>query len=390
MQERRRRWTDNNDLVAGRPPVLLFELPWHELNIDGKLTLTCENGFARQIEEHLRRTLFQWEHCPGDMFVEPVYTILKSCSYSGFGLEYIGEALLTDERSGIRSHSFVDQLANESDIEKIKSPVIVPFPEKDAEDMALASELLGGALGVEPRGYELTFYPWELITSFRGANPILIDLCDRPGHLHAVMRAITDAGIASIEQMEKFGLLDCRSPYQFYTPAFSKSVPARPLGEGAPPRFSDVWIRSTAQVFSSVSPSMHEEFDVQYWKHIANRCALTYYGCCEPLHDKIEMLRKNLKTLRKIGVTPWADEERSAEQIGRDFVYSRKPNPAYVAFKTDPGLIRAETVKTVELCLKYGCPYEFVLKDISTVSYKLENLVIWDRTVRETLDEYYS
>ena len=33
MQKTRRRMADNNGLKAGRPPVLLHELPWHELNI---------------------------------------------------------------------------------------------------------------------------------------------------------------------------------------------------------------------------------------------------------------------------------------------------------------------------------------------------------------------
>jgi hypothetical protein len=32
---------------------------------------------------------------------------------------------------------------------------------------------------------------------------------------------------------------------------------------------------------------------------------------------------------------------------------------------------------------------EFVLKDISTVSGKPENLIIWAKTVSDVLDEYY-
>jgi hypothetical protein len=145
-----------------------------------------------------------------------------------------------------------------------------------------------------------------------------------------------------------------------------------------------------AQMFSDISPEMHEEFDLQYGKRLGDRCALTYYGCCEPLQGKIQVIKKNFKNLRKIGVTPWANEESSAEQIGRDFVYARKANPAFVAIAADPDVIRAETAKTAETCLKYGCPYEIVLKDISTVSYRPENLTIWAKTVAETLDKYYS
>ena len=37
----------------------------------------------------------------------------------------------------------------------------------------------------------------------------------------------------------------------------------------------------------------------------------------------------------------------------------------------------------------YGCPYEFVLKDISTVSNKPQNIVNWNKVVQETIDSYY-
>ena len=98
---------------------------------------------------------------------------------------------------------------------------------------------------------------------------------------------------------------------------------------------------------------------------------------------------KKIPNLRKIGCSPWANVERCAEQTGADYVLARKPNPAFVASATDPEVIRKETENTVKTCIRYGCPYELVLKDISTVSYKPDNLFVWARTVNEVLDEYY-
>jgi len=37
---------------------------------------------------------------------------------------------------------------------------------------------------------------------------------------------------------------------------------------------------------------MFEEFEVQYVYPIAERFAYIYYGCCEPLDDKIRILKK--------------------------------------------------------------------------------------------------
>ena len=93
--------------------------------------------------------------------------------------------------------------------------------------------------------------------------------------------------------------------------------------------------------------------------------------------------------MRKIGVSSWSNIESCAEQIGEDYVYARKPNPAAVAVKTDPEEVRKDISRTIEACIKNGCPYEFVLKDISTVSSRPENLIIWEQTVRETIDSYY-
>ena len=68
---------------------------------------------------------------------------------------------------------------------------------------------------------------------------------------------------------------------------------------------------------------------------------------------------------------------------------SRKPNPANVALKADPEVIKKEIEETVKACIKYGCPYDYVLKDISTVSNHPENLIIWSETVSDVLDRYY-
>lgn len=71
------------------------------------------------------------------------------------------------------------------------------------------------------------------------------------------------------------------------------------------------------------------------------------------------------------------------------FVFARKPNPANVALSLNPEVVYKETEETVKACIKYGCPCEFVLKDISTVSHKPQNLILWAKIVSEVLDKYY-
>ncbi|MBQ8401273.1 MAG: hypothetical protein IJX14_05010, partial [Clostridia bacterium] len=222
--------------------------------------------------------------------------------------------------------------------------------------------------------------PWDDISFLRGVEPILYDMYDRPEYLHRIMRKFTDAAIARLDFIEQNSHVDPTSVNLHCTPGLVSGL--------AEDGWKATWFRGMAQMFSTVSPEMHDEFEIQYIKPLAERFAYTYYGCCEPLDNKMDVI-KQISNLRKIGVSPWANEEVCGEQIGGGYVYARKPNPAYVAIDTDPEAIRRETEKTVQICQKYGCPCEFVLKDISTVYHKPGNLIMWAKTVSGVLDRYY-
>jgi len=132
-----------------------------------------------------------------------------------------------------------------------------------------------------------------------------------------------------------------------------------------------------AQMFSTVSPAMFKEFEVDYTRHICARFGLVYYGCCDPLDGKMDEVRL-LPNVRKVSMSPWVNEERGAAEIGRDYVYSRKPSPALLAGDTfAPDRVREDLLATRRVCEKHDCPLEIVLKDISTVRYQPERLFQW-------------
>ena len=138
-----------------------------------------------------------------------------------------------------------------------------------------------------------------------------------------------------------------------------------------------------AQMFSTVSPDMFREFEVHYSARICERFGLVYYGCCDPLENKMDEVRM-IPNVRKVSMSPWVDQEKGAAEIRGEFVYSRKPNPALVAKdRFDADEIRSDLVATREVCSKYGCPLEFILKDISTVRYEPERLAEWGRIAME-------
>jgi hypothetical protein len=91
--------------------------------------------------------------------------------------------------------------------------------------------------------------------------------------------------------------------------------------------------------------------------------------------------------VRKISMSPWANQERGAAQIGRDYVFSRKPSPAFLAthsFHADQ--VREDLLATRRICAHYGCPLELILKDISTVRYEPERLFEWARIAKQVVE----
>ena len=142
-----------------------------------------------------------------------------------------------------------------------------------------------------------------------------------------------------------------------------------------------------AQILGSVSREMHEEFDINYMKELMKPFGLVYYGCCEPLDKKIDIVEK-IPNLRKISITPWADIDIAAEVIGNKYVIANKPNPASVAINLDEDNLRKEIKKTLDACKRNNCSCDIVLKDISSVNYKLDNLVKWEKIVMEMVNNY--
>ncbi len=382
----RQRFKDNNDLKVVRPPLYMDEIPWFEMNIDGELDCVCEDDRLRGMEWHFRSELFRERHFACDNYIEPVWPVYKSYSSTGNGLSAKENTVSVDARNWIVSHHYEDVLEDEQALEAWHEPVITAHPEEDEKNMAFAEDVLGDILPVQLRGHTIYYAPWDQIPRLRGVEPILMDIYDRPEYLHKIIGLYTRGMKSEMDQKEALGLYDPRSLSLHCTPG-SVTLPEEP----DPNHYGckDLWFRTMAQMFSSISPQDHYELDMQYSAPLAARCAYTYYGCCEPLSDRIDMLQKAYPNLRKIGVSPWADVAASAEQIGGNYVLSRKPNPANVAIKTDPEQIRKEITETATLCLKYGCPCDITLKDISTVGNRPENLIIWAQTASDVLDAFY-
>jgi hypothetical protein len=424
-QETADEWRRLNGLRRGRPMVWINEIPWHEMNVNDELTLRCSDPLTRDAEWGLRTQLYQWEHLRADMVVEPVFYSQLVIHDTGFGIEERSELIPQDERGGILSHGFHPQITCEADISKIRTPVLTHDVPASEANLRVLADAFGDILPVVPCGVvTYWFAPWDELVRWWGVTEALTDLIERPSLVHLAMERLTNAYLARLRQWQDLHVLSV-TPGNYRVGSgglgFTDDLPQPPLDEALPSssragtetrpyRPPDVptnqsswagtetrpypppvlpvhqWGCATAQIFGSVSPEMHEEFALQYERRWLSQFGLTYYGCCEPLHDKLGLMA-TIPNLRKISMSPWADLARAASLVGGKYVFSHKPNPAIFATDTwNPASARAAIVSAIEQA--GGHPLEIIMKDISTVRNEPHRLWEWASIAADVVSRF--
>ena len=386
-------WRRLNMLDGQKPMIHIYQIPWAEMNVDDELTLGCESRFGRQIEEGLRRRIYQWDHMRGDMVMEPVIDVGPVLHGDDYGIQSRVNFRRVDPENPIRSRYFIPQIKNERDIEKIRIPEITYDKKATLEKKKFLEDIFTGILDINLSlgSGSFSIAPWDKIVQWTGVEEVLTDLALRPHFIHRLMDRITRAYEARLTAYHSFKLLSLNNRAVIVGQGgygYTDELP----GEDYEPDnvgYQNLWGGGMAQIFSEVSPEMHEEFALKYEMRCLKHFGLVYYGCCEPLHHKVDLARKMIPRLRKISMSPFVDVKKAVEAVGDTLVYSCKPNPAYLASdRWDPEVVRKEIKKVLDAAQPNGCHVEIILKDISTVHHEPKRLWEWAKTVSETASEY--
>jgi hypothetical protein len=388
--EKARLWGRLNDLASERPMVWINEIPWHEMNVDDELTLRSEHPWAQEQERELRRTLYQWRHMPGDMVVSDFLTCPLAVHSTDFGIIEDVDIVKTDETSDIVSRRFHIQIRDLADLEKIRMPAVTHDEQATEFRYQAMCDVYEGILPVRKVGQtHIWFTPWDYLIRWWGVQEALVDLIERPELVHAAVDRMAEAWMVELDQFVEMNLLslDCnntRIGSGGY--GYTDELPGADH-DPAHVRPHNMWGCSNAQIFSEVSPEMHWDFAVRHDLRWLGRWGLTYYGCCEPLDRKMEILRR-IGNLRKLSVSPWCDSERAIAEIGADYVISRKPNPAILAEdRWHADRARRDLVDFLEKA-KGACHVELIMKDISTVRREPKRLWEWADIAMQVAEEY--
>ncbi len=371
QKEKAELWRRLNRLERVRPMVCLYNLTWEETK--GLITLESEDPFARDIEWDLRKKLFHWDNMKDDTVYEPVV-------YSQ----------IIDTRKWMfeeNHYGFVVEDNLEPDIPP--APIAIDWEggERNYQQMC---EIFDGILRVEKRGengYGTGILDHWVV--WRGMDKCFTDLIDNPDWVHRWLNAMVEWHLHQLGEYERLGYLNLNNGANAIDPGglgFTDELP-QPDFDGTHVRAKDMWGMTAAQIFAVVSPSLHEEFAIPHDSRILQQFGLACYGCCEPLDKKIDIIKKGIPNLRRVSISPWADVARSSEGLGKDFVFSCKPNPALLGMEgwdisIAEKYLRDALSKTRENVV------EVIMKDLHTVRNEPQRMTDWVNMAMRLAEEY--
>lgn len=382
--ERAAMWTRHNRLKPARPMVLIFpEGAWRELLPEDKLV--CADATCRNWERDLRRRIYYWDELQDDNVVSPII-------WSGLAVRSTGWGIVeqrTNPKEPLGAYHFEPVIKTEDDLGKIKHPQVSVDWEAAECGFQRTCELFDGILPVKKQSWIHTgFAPVDMFARWRGLDQLFWDMVDRPQWVHRALQFIMDGQLAMLDALERANALGLNNAAHYCGSGgvgYSDELP-RSGFDGQHVRPLDMWGFCTTQIFSEVSPAMHDEFALRYEKQWLSRFGLNAYGCCEPLHKKLHLV-KQIPRIRRISMSPWVNVGEGAAQLADKYIFSYKPNPAVMAgVGWHPDDVR-RSVRDF-LHKTRGCVVEMVMKDTHTCNNQPQRMKDWVRIAKEEAERF--
>ncbi len=228
-------------------------------------------------------------------------------------------------------------------------------------------------------GFNGTFFfglTWQ-VYRFIGNDGLLYWVYDNPDAIHKLMAYMLKDRIAMFDYLEAQGLLDLNTDTQMAGPRSYGYVSDLPEPDSRDKVcLKDLWGWAESQESESISPEMYKEFVLPYLAELSTRFGLIYYGCCERVDDRLEMIMEAIPNLRSVSVSGWTDFAKAAEMLGKRYVYSRKPTPAYISGAKPDWELLEKDMKDTYAAAK-DCNVEILYRDVYTTNGDRTRLRKW-------------
>ena len=385
MDARRKAWFEHNSLRsqgAARPMMLVFpEGSWAEL-IPEK-SLQCGGEWARSIEGELRRRIYTYVHFQDDSVIEAEWMEGPAIENTGWGVEIQRH----DAPEARGAWGFDPAVHGEEDLKKLHYPELIYDAEETKRRGEQMQELFGDLLRVDVgKLRHISFHLMKEYSNLIGLEEMMTSFIERPAFAHRVIGFLEEGNRRYLDQLVAANLLGLNNNNTYHSSGgngYTDQLPA-PGFDPARVRPIDLWASAESQELAQVSPRMHAEFAFAYESRLLAPFGLTGYGCCEDLGRKIEM-PLSIPSMRRISISPFADVERCAPQMGSRAIFSWKAHPSHLVGDFNPSAIRGYIRHALEVCQANGCVLEMILKDTHTCEFHPERFDIWTQVAREEI-----
>ena len=388
QDQRRRLWADVNSLRSHEVPVYVLDPQgmWDEVCPN----LECEDPFLRRYENWLRLQLYHASF--GDDFVTEKYiTMPPVMDRADQNWRAWGISTEHSRIAGSKAYHLAEHQRTLEDIDKLIIPAAGIDKAKTDENMEKLIGATGGVIPIYLDCYpQFTYNLSFALALFYGTTNLLYQFYDALDDMRAFAKKFSEAVLALFQQAQRDGWFNSvNRTYggnaEIQAMAYNHEIANPNVPETVPMKRH--WLYDCAQEFESVSPDMHEEILIKYMKPVYEQFGLLAYGCCENLTEKLGMLMQ-VRNLRRVAVTPWADEEKCASILRDRYVISWRPNPAeMVTTGFDEERITRIVKRAKTTFERYDCFWEVNLKDFLSVERDEGRLERWVRVVRRALAE---
>jgi len=348
MKERKRLWKAVHDLKAERP-VILFETAWIDRFVAPEEVL-CEDQLLQIVERNMRITLRHAEELGDDLVVEPYYRLGWRIKWPDYGVPVEIHGAKHQEETAL-AYKFNFPIKTPEDIDKLQTRNVEVDREKTMKVKEMLEDIFGDIMPIRLGNFDPFVYEFELgdhedlgfngtfffgltwqIYRFIGNDGLMYWPYDSPEGIHRLMQYMLDDRIAMFDYLQREGLLDFNTDNQMAGPRSYGYVSDLPEPDSTEEvRVENLWGWAESQESAGMSPAMYKEFVLPYLAELSKRFGLVYYGCCEAVTDRLEPIMEAIPNLRSVSVSGWSDFQKTADMLGKNYVYSRKPTPAYIS-----------------------------------------------------------
>ena len=399
MEERKRAWRALHDLRPERPMVL-FEVGTVDRYVREE-ELACAHPVLRAVEATMLEHLHHFDEVGDDIVFEPYYRLGWDIRDSGWGVDVVqipGPAAADGSSIG---YTFNFPLKSPADAARLRPRRFSVDREGTTAKLRLLQDTFGDILPVRVGNYDhfmtdegaeswagnyFIGLTWQ-VYRFIGNDGLLSWVYASPETIHALMEYMTADRERQFDYLEAQGLIVPNTDNMLAGPRAYGYCSDLPSPDAAPGSLGDLWCWAESQESTPISPAMFAEFVLPYLKRLTDRFGLVYYGCCEPLTDRLDLIIEAMPNLRSVSVTPWADFERTAEMLGSRYVFSRKPDPVPLS-GAQPHWERAEADlrRTRDAARAHDCNVELLFRDVYDVGGDRSRLRAWVDLARRVFE----